>query len=1249
MKKKNDTGKEIKLQEIYKNYKERFIEINGKNRTLFTKNIAKKYSFDLGTILSHFDNSLFYDFLWRKESEFLLINEKIAKKLAKATEEDEVEILEKNLNDLKYLSREIDELQKETGKYDLCIGLGYIYGKIDRDISVRAPLLLFPISIEITKNQVVLHHMPDQPISLNKSLILAYCKENHINTQKIIEEFDPNEENSFKDIYDAIDHLNTFGFDIKYQKRKGVIPFDNTIESTTIDLEFKNMAVLGRFPMANPIYNDYITLEKENLTTPSIDLLLQGKQVKEQKGKKPELSYTVNDLDFAQEKAIKGINENNNMVIFGPPGTGKSQTIVNIISDALCKGKRILVVSQKQAALDVVFSRLGVLNRKAMLLRDPEREKSAFFDRVSLMHQNPLKISECTTQKYNDIQSEIDKELDILQVISDTIFSKSEFGLSLQEMYAKSYNISGNNTDYSLYTEFSNSTIASSSYESLSENMKYINERDIAKLYLERVNLIKKNPMIVHVKTDIDMHRLKEAHNFISKAIRTKRLPFDFSAYPHSRYLSTFYLERIAFDRLSVDKIAKIVTKVENPSLDAWRKSTMAIPPLWLLFPVVQYNYAKIQKNINIDLNIALHAFKQYEQEFEILQSVLTDEGFTLVIGGIINGNYQLLVKISEALENYLLIRNLNKTIFELDKEILNILDFSYNESKRTSRSFNHILEMLVPMRIYKEIVTNDGYVEEKLSKTVAFDNIRKRILELKTEQREIAKKLAIDKFSEDYSEYLALNPKESKDYLYQVEKRKNFWPIRHMVEYFEEYLMRLFPCWLLSPQAVSTIFPLKKEMFDLIVFDEASQMFIENALPAIYRGKKIVVAGDNKQLPPSSTFTRRYLADDFDINMDLSKQAALEVTSLLDLAMNKYPSVELAYHYRSNSSELIDFSNLAFYDNKLQIAPNLTLTEEHAIERIKVKGIWQNRHNQEEATAIVKLIKFIFKDRQNNESIGIVTFNTEQKEFIEDTIDAECDKLSSFRRQIYEENNRFEGGENHSLFVKNLENVQGDERDIIIFSVGYAKNPNNKVVAQFGSLSIEGGENRLNVAITRAKKKIYIVTSIEPEELDNVENYKNSGPKLLKKYLQYARAVSTGEQKEITKILSNFSPVLKTQQKFDYEEEIKNELEKIGYTVYTNLGNTYYKLSLGIFDKQLKKFILGIECDYQAYQNSPEVLERDVYRIKFLEGKGWKIVRVWSRDWWQSPKCVLEKLIAEAEKNKKILANSKETLRLGN
>ncbi len=1278
------------MNPIYGKYKERFIQISGNNRSLFLKGIVKKYNYDIGAIMENrSDTDDFTDFLWHRRRSFSLINDKVIAKLVKqatkideanaeierltavnetlATDTEEVVTVKKQpqkksvgsiasaqIGALKYLKREVEETEKETGLYDLYIGYPFVVGYLSKDIQLKAPLLLFPAHINIEKDDAELTLTPNQPVMLNKALVLAYAKEHNISVDKIIQEFDPQSDDTFKNAYEVVDYLNANGFKLRVPKRKSLSTFDSY--GMPLDgVEVRNYAVIGKFPLANAIYNDYLALEKDNLTTPSIDALLSPastkkdsrsmRKAKRVKGSETPSYYPINDLDFAQENALAEINKQNNIVIYGPPGTGKSQTIVNIISDALCKHKRVLVVSQKRAALDVVFSRLGKLNAKAVLIPDPEKDKIAFFERIRTMHAITMSSSYADEHAtYKQTETNINHEISILSDISNTLFTPTEFGITLQEMYAGSYNIGKDSKDYVLYNKMLKTAIIRTNYAELSENLRLIGDKNLAKFYLGRRELINDNRMVEHVLPDIDMHKLKEARALISKTLASGLLPFDSSKYPHSRYLATFYFERNASDRKSVRRVARIVTDCEHPALSGWLKAS-AFPILWPIYPFVKSKYNEYYENVKIDLNVAKQALDDFSEEFRSLEKVLDNEGYALAVSGLINGNAVYLKQLENALDNYVKIRDMNDALKSLSPGVRLLLDFAYDNSEHDLESMQEVISKIMPIRIYHEIIAMDRYIEPYLSKTVTFDDLRNRILKLKADQRKLSEKLAMSGFSNDYREYFK-TAEHNKDFLYEIQKQRGLRPIRKMFDYFDDFLLRLFPCWLLSPEVVSTILPLKKDLFDLVVFDEASQIFIENALPSIYRGSKVVVAGDNKQLRPTAGFVKKYFGDYYsDPNFDLSTQAALEVESLLDLATARYYPVHLSYHYRSRYAELIDFSNASFYENKLQIAPNITKdTDTPPIERIKVKGSWQNRHNHEEAVAVVKLVKNIFAKRTNDETIGIVTFNMEQKEYIEDLLDAEADKSPSFRKQLFAERNRMIDGENAGLFVKNLENVQGEERDIIIFSVGYARNDYDKVVAQFGSLSVEGGENRLNVAITRAKSKVYVVTSIEPEELDRAETTKNNGPKLLKKYLQYARAVSDGKPQEAKNILGSLH---RTQEIIDpigaYEIQIKEQLEKLGYSVDINLGNTDYKLSLGIFDPELKEYVLGIECDYRAYHSSTSVLERDVYRFKFLESKGWDIVRVWSRDWWLSREKVLSELVAEIERRKSVLREKKQ------
>ncbi|MDR2267274.1 MAG: DUF4011 domain-containing protein [Christensenellaceae bacterium] len=1292
------------MNTIYQKYKERFIQLSGRNRSLLLRGIVKKYCYDVGAVLeSGADIDEFIEFLWQKRRVFHIMNDKIAarlvqkdikldekqeelnlatrpvsemfdlldtedstevtkKRLAKAAPGQKTQRLLKEIESLRYLKREVDELESETGRYELYVGYPFVSGNLSQDIQLMSPLMLFPVTIEIEKDQASLVLPENKPALLNKALILAYAKERNINCDGITQEFFLNEDIEINSIYEVLEYLDSKGIKFKYTKRKGVITFEppasGFAQSPRLQvsdaIEVKHMAVLGRFPLANSIYNDYLALEKDDLSSPSIEMLLNSKlqapreeqKVVKKSGKRSDAAalqiasfYGIHDLDYAQERALESLEKHNNIVIYGPPGTGKSQTIVNIISDALCKRKRVLVISQKRAALDVVFSRLGNLNSKAMLLPDPEKDKPVFFKRVVDMHDKAhLAALNEDRQKHVAVEQDIRDELRALTDINDTLYKRTAFGLTLQEMYAASHNIGKDSRDYELYNRLRATNIMRRNYPELSADLKLINDKNLHGLYLKQKQLLRENEIVSHLLPYIDMHQIKEARAAIDPFIQSQITPFDASRFPHSRYLVTFYLENAATDRRSIERVSEIITDIEHPKLAKILKAS-AFPLLWPILPFAKYSHFSYKEDIKIDLNIAKNELDKYAERFAILHRVLDAQGFALAIGGLINGNTVFIQKLADALDNYISIRDIKSALSELTPEVNEILHFAYAESNETVESFAATLDKIMPIRIYHEIISISGLVEPFLGKIVTFNDLRKRILALKADQREISRNLAMTAFSDDYVSYFK-DATDGKDFLYEIKKNKRLKAIRTMFDHFEEYLLRLFPCWLLSPDVVSTIFPLKPHLFDLIVFDEASQIFIESALPAIYRGDQVVVSGDNKQLRPSALFLKRYLGDYIYLSSqyDLSTQAALEVESLLDLATSRYDPVYLTYHYRSASAELIDFSNAAFYDNRLQVAPNITRrkNERGPIERIKVKGVWNDRKNHEEAAMVVKLIKNIFSTRALRESIGVVTFNIEQKEYIDDLLDAEAEKSPQFARQLSRERNRIEDGENVGLFVKNLENVQGEERDIIIFSVGYAKNTNDVIYANFGALSMEGGENRLNVAVTRAKKKVYVVTSIEPEELDRVETSKYDGPRLLRRYLQYARAVSDNDPKGVKEVLAMLHVEKKNAGIIGrYEEQIKLELEKLGYVVDINLGNTKYKLSLAIYDEALKRYVLGIECDYQAFSTADSILESDVYRIKFLENRGWKIMRVWSRDWWISRGKVLDDIVRTINEEK--------------
>ncbi|MEG2511573.1 MAG: AAA domain-containing protein, partial [Bacilli bacterium] len=564
----------------------------------------------------------------------------------------------------------------------------------------------------------------------------------------------------------------------------------------------------------------------------------------------------------------------------------------------------------------------------------------------------------------------------------------------------------------------------------------------------------------------------------------------------------------------------------------------------------------------------------------------------------------------------------------KLDYISIEILNYIFDNSNNETHG-RVVLNKILEFTILYQINEIEKYERINIDIYEEFNNIVYDVNKNLVSRRELTPKFILDKLNERFEQNVkdANSRYISKEFARQAGKKRQLWPIRKYVKEFDNLLLDLFPCWLLGPETVSEILPLECGMFDIVIFDEASQMFTETAIPTIYRGNKVIIAGDDKQLRPSLAFNSK--VDEDEEHDELEVAAALEEESLLDLAKINYDSVCLNYHYRSKYDELINFSNYTFYNAKLDVSPNIIKTDiskTRPIERIKVDGIWRDRKNEVEAKEVVKVVKNILTTRKRNESIGIITFNIGQQDIIEDMLEYECCNNIEFRNLYNAEKNRIENNEDVSLFIKNIENVQGDERDIIIFSTGYAPNEKNKVSLNFGSLSKDGGENRLNVAISRAKEKIYLITSIEPEQLSNVENTKNRGPKILKKYLEYVRSVSEGNKEGASIVLNS---ILDSDLErniavtFDsiFEEEVYDALIKEGIDVDTQIGVSGYKIDLGIYDKNSSKYVLGIECDGAAYHSSKEARERDIHRQRYLESRGWKIIRIWSKDWWHNPK----------------------------
>jgi very-short-patch-repair endonuclease len=451
----------------------------------------------------------------------------------------------------------------------------------------------------------------------------------------------------------------------------------------------------------------------------------------------------------------------------------------------------------------------------------------------------------------------------------------------------------------------------------------------------------------------------------------------------------------------------------------------------------------------------------------------------------------------------------------------------------------------------------------------------------------------------------------------HEISKKKQHMPLRELMKNIPTAITKLTPCLLMSPLSIAQYLAADASAFDVVVFDEASQIPVWDAIGAMARGNQVVMVGDPKQLPPTAFFDRAESSlDDEDVEGDLE--------SILDECMGaNLPTMNLAWHYRSRNESLIAFSNHRYYGGGLVTFPS-PVTEDRAVSFHHVGGIYEKggaRINKAEAKALVADIVARLKSPGFSESklaIGVVTFNTEQMNLIEDLLDEE-------RRNDPSLEPYFSEMELEPLFVKNLESVQGDERDIIYFSITYGPDLAGTVSMNFGPMNRDGGERRLNVAITRARHELRVFSSLKSEQFD-LSRTQAAGVRDLKHFLEFAERGPRALAEANKGSLGGFdSP---------FEEAVASALASKGWQVHTQVGVSAFRIDLGVVHPDAPgTYLCGVECDGATYHRSATARDRDMLREQVLRGLGWEIERIWSTDWWIDRAGTLEKVHAALER----------------
>lgn len=1131
---------------VLDHYKDRLTNISRRNPNLYMGKTTKRNSFDLSSL--NLGDELVRFLTNKRVSNFKL-------SFPSTVSGDNLE------RHVVTLYRETNKDEKETGSYDLYIAYPYVEGVFKKDnFAIKAPLLYFPVKLFRSKREFTIKKDKDKDIIYNRDLLLATSKmeKNDVDSNTpFIQDFTIHElENTVIPYYKS-NGFNITKKDIGYdfQQYKSVQK-DQFVKRVKGVFDIREYITLGRYKLySSMIQKDMSKILDSNKYNNLLEGLIDesGLESEEKESvfnlenapvRERRLSY-INEINYAQEKVIDLVHKEQKLVIWGPPGTGKSQTITSLIASSVLRGENVLVVSEKKVALDVIYSRLKAASKYAMFIDDAENKQDFYHKLKDLM--NPVLPQRTLNNDIYEVEEEIKEILHTMDKSLDLLYNYTIQDITINKLYKR-----------------------------------YVRDNNIVK--------------------GLEPNKV---HNMVMSTFKKpifKEL---------DRIEETFDKKRTLSDHLEYESIVKSYPILDKLEVKISRSNRLD-------FEEFHQEYLKYTNKLK---------YRGYFKKRRITNEFLnTNENRLLFLTQKTRTNrkYMKLLIQDETLHNYIYenITKLSKIKTKHQKLTINDITFLHMLS---SHSLLKDFDDVTQYRHYLFDAFYTGYLEEFKAKNqkylYIFDKYQEKVKEL---DDLIAKKRQVTEESFEMELYKhALNFNNTKrimDIKRVLESTRKL-SVKAFVDHFQIELMSNVRIWMMTPEVVSATIPLIYGMFDLVIFDEASQMYVEKGIPAIYRAKKVVIAGDTKQLRPSSLGIGRLEDDDEYFEEDALKDVSLDAKSLLDLARYKYHETILNYHYRSVYEELIAFSNHAFYDGKLIVSPNQKESKKPPIEYIHVKdGIFENRRNKEEAKEVIKLLRKIFRDRENNETIGVITFNSTQRDLIENNIDEELFKRGKYQKLFEAEMFRTEDGEDKSLFVKNIENVQGDERDIIIFSMGYARDVDGFVRRRFGWLNNDGGQNRLNVAISRAKKKIYFVSSLFPEEL-KVEDLKSTGPKLLKDYMRYCYYVSNRQPDLAKGVLDKLHSYEDSGDNAltDMVLDLQRRLERNGYVVKTSIGIGNYSINLAIYDEENELYKLGIICDVDNVKEYDA--RRDLFhQEKYLKARGWILYRVFASNWYVDP-----------------------------
>ena len=1132
------------------------------------------------------------------------------------------------------------------------------------------------------------------------------------------------------------------------------------------------------------LVRDYARLIETDMASSAFDTIF-SLIPKPQEASPPPLPLSDQNLviscDATQAGAIARARTGASYIIQGPPGTGKSQTITNLIADYVGRGKRVLFVCEKRAAIDVVFHRLRQqgLDELCCLIHDSQTDKKAFIQNLKQTYEKFLAQSEVdqdSLQARATTVRAIEQELENLNCFSKVMSQvHAHSGVPVRSLLHRLIELRGRARELPAETED-----LLPGYPLWLQHGEIINRLQTALAELGDNLCFAEHPLrwlgkgILQADRPLETlsRRLDEAEDLLDSiegALELSGLPADlWNTFEEIQAILEFasraepLAERNLFGVLNhgpaeqeFDALAKEldskadVLKRAQEKTTAWRdplspddaENALAQAKVFenSILRFLQPAFWRLRKTLNARYDFSKHAvapawtkilgdlraFQHARADLESIRAQAvaqwrTDDVdlFRKLVNDLRNDQrashpsarslLALLSKSDQAVSLIKTLAEIHQRFTALDATLCDTLaehaQFECPELTEALTAIRHETDSLAELLPILSDLTElpDGLAHALRHAPVMLSDFEaaighKTVNRIYREDRAISRfesrALArrLDRVEKLYREWLVLNARAirstvrqkflehvnvsslpaaqldadkkafkktysagRRDLEHEFGKTMRYKSIRELAAGDSGQVVQdLKPIWLMSPLSVSDTLPLDSNLFDVVIFDEASQIPLEEAIPAAYRSHQVIVVGDEMQLPPTTFFAGSRGDEDSLIVEEAGERVEIDLDSdsFLTQSARNLPSTLLAWHYRSRHEALISFSNAAFYSGNLFTIPDrarpgadrpeiIVTAREQGGARIAdllarsisfhfmENGVYEDRRNPNEAAYIAQLVRGLLQ-REAKLSIGIVAFSEAQQTELESALDELAETDPAFAAQLETEFTREEDDVFCGLFVKNLENVQGDERDIIIMSVCYGHDPNGRMLMNFGPINQSGGEKRLNVIFSRAKHHMAVVSSIRHSDITNEYN---DGANSLKNFLHYAEATSKGDAPLARRILENLNPLsrkaLAAQTSKDaVVDNLAEALRARGYIADTHVGQSKFRCDIAVRLPSQALYELAILVDTDVHYANQNVLDRYLLQPRVLRAFGWRSTFVLTKDWYHQPEAVLARL----------------------